>query len=138
MLFLPPPLYDTFYFQFFCSLILSILFLSFCLFDFLPCQVKFAQEPGERNGMHHLGPPFDRQSHHWGMAKLAPYLLTYLLSYPFLLLAHSPDLLLPTPPLSERYSFAWLLVFFERLGDEYFSWWYVQPMLLYGTGIISF
>ena len=31
----------------------------------------------------------------------------------------------------------WLLlfVFFERLRDEYFSWWYVQLMLSYGTGI---
>ena len=27
--------------------------------------------------------------------------------------------------------------FFERLGDEYSSWWYVQHMLPYGTGIIS-
>ena len=26
----------------------------------------------------------------------------------------------------------WLLfAFFERLGDEYFSWWYVQHMLPY-------
>ena len=31
----------------------------------------------------------------------------------------------------------WLL-FFERLGDEYFSWWYVQPMLPYGTGKLAF
>ena len=27
--------------------------------------------------------------------------------------------------------------FFERLGDEYFSWWSVQHMLLNGTGIYS-
>ena len=28
------------------------------------------------------------------------------------------------------------LFFFQRLGEEYFiSWWYVQPMLPYGTGI---
>ena len=31
----------------------------------------------------------------------------------------------------------WLLIcflgFFERLGDEYFSRWYVQHILLYGT-----
>ena len=24
---------------------------------------------------------------------------------------------------------------FERLGDDYFSWWYVQDMLPHGTGI---
>ena len=29
-----------------------------------------------------------------------------------------------------------LLFLFERLGDEYFSWWYVQHMLPYGTGIV--
>ena len=29
----------------------------------------------------------------------------------------------------------WLLVFFERLGDEYVSWWYLQHMLPYGSGI---
>ena len=28
-----------------------------------------------------------------------------------------------------------LVFFFERLGDEYFSWWYVQHMLPYDTGI---
>ena len=35
-------------------------------------------------------------------------------------------------------SFVWLLSFFlfERFGDEYFSWWYVQHMLPYGTGIV--
>ena len=26
--------------------------------------------------------------------------------------------------------------FFERLGDEYFTWWSVQHMLPYGTGIM--
>ena len=33
-------------------------------------------------------------------------------------------------------SFVWLLFFvvvFERFGDEYFSWWYVQHMLPYCT-----
>ena len=32
----------------------------------------------------------------------------------------------------------WLLFvcFFERLGDEYFSWWYVQHMLPYGTDTV--
>ena len=28
-----------------------------------------------------------------------------------------------------------VFVVFEWFGDEYFSWWYVQYMLLYGTGI---
>ena len=32
---------------------------------------------------------------------------------------------------------ALMVVLFERLGDEYFSWWYVQHMLPYDTGIIS-
>ena len=33
-------------------------------------------------------------------------------------------------------SFVWHLCFFEQLllADEYFSWWYVQHMLPYGTG----
>ena len=33
--------------------------------------------------------------------------------------------------------FVWLVFFFflEQWGDEYFSWWYVQHMLTYGTGI---
>ena len=34
-------------------------------------------------------------------------------------------------PLSISISFC---VCVERLGDEYFSWWYVQHMLPYGTG----
>ena len=46
--------------------------------------------------------------------------LLLCLSYPFLLLAHSPDFFIPNP---------------KRLGDEYFSWWYVQHMLPYGTGL---
>ena len=27
---------------------------------------------------------------------------------------------------------------FQRLGDEYFSWWSVQHMLPYGTGFLTF
>ena len=62
--------------------------------------------------------------------------LSLFLCYPFLLLAHSPDLFFPKSPFSESHSFVWLLFcFFERLGDKYFSWRYVQYMLPYGIGI---
>ena len=68
------------------------------------------------------------------------HVLSLFLSYPFLCLAHSPDLFFPKSPFSERQAVLCgsCFIFFERLGDEYFSWWYVQHMLPCGTGINNF
>ena len=51
--------------------------------------------------------------------------LSLFLSYPFLLLTHSPDLHFPKGML---FCVA-LVLFLEWLGDEYFSWGYMQYML---------
>ena len=49
--------------------------------------------------------------------------LSLFLSYPFLLLAHSPDFFFPK---------RLLFCVFEQLGNEQFCQWYVQHMLPYG------
>ena len=74
-----------------------------------------------------------------------PYLLfcssslLVFLSYRFLLLAHSPHFFftkLHFPKGRLLCGSLFKLVWGERLGDEYFfSWWYVQHMLSYVTGI---
>ena len=61
---------------------------------------------------------------------LSPLLFFYLvlslfLSYPFLLLVHSLDFF-PLNLHFPRHFCVALVLFFERLGDVYFSWWYVQ------------
>ena len=60
--------------------------------------------------------------------------LLLFLSYPVLLSVYFPDYFFPKPPFSALLCGS-CLGFFERLGDEYFSWWYVQSMLPYVTGI---
>ena len=63
--------------------------------------------------------------------------LPLFLSYLFLLLARYPDLFFPKPPFSEKQALfrGSCLFLFERLENEQFSWWYVQHMLPYSTGI---
>ena len=91
--------------------------------------------------------------------------LLLFLSYPFLLLAHSPDFFFPKPPFSkspevtlcgwgyepsinkqtnnpfsERLALlcgSWFCFVFSGLGYEYFSWRYVQHMLPYGTSLYA-
>ena len=48
-----------------------------------------------------------------------------------------PDLFFPKPLSFERWALLCgsCLFWFEQLIDEYLSWWYVQPMLPYGTDI---
>ena len=96
------------------------------IFDVSPCL--------ESQGFH-----FQFWSHFYLSLLLFCQVLLLFLSYPFLLLALSPDFFSPKAPFSKRYAllcgscFWW--VFFL---DEYLSWWYVQHMLpLYGTGIIN-
>ena len=60
--------------------------------------------------------------------------LSLFLSYPFLLLAYSPDFSPPKPhcPIGRLFCVALVFfVLFERLEDTYLSWWYVQHMLPY-------
>ena len=62
--------------------------------------------------------------------------LSLFLSYPFLLLAHCPDLFcFPLNlffPKGRLFCVALVFLFlFDRLGDEYFSWLYVHLLLAY-------
>ena len=80
----------------------------------------------------------------WSHCSVSPLLffcivLLLFLSYPFcfwpiLLTSFSLKLHFPKGSL---FCVALVCLFSERLGEEYFSWWYVQQMLHYGTGIIK-
>ena len=62
----------------------------------------------------------------WSQLTCKYYVQSFFLNY-FSLNLHFPK--------GRLFCVALVLVFFERLGDEYFSWWYEQRMLPYGTSI---
>ena len=88
--------------------------------------------PKGGRGVSDVPPCKESQGCQFDLAFLSPLLffclvMSLCLSYHFLLLAHSLDLVFSKPSIFRRVGFfVWLLsfFFFERLGDENFSCWY--------------